>query len=880
MQRLAIREGWATVILSALIVYIAVLSIQRADWADGLGVLTGVMVAGLVTGLFVSKWRRLPSAVLHLGGFVVGVFAIVFAMTRYLDDSIGTTRDKLRWLWDRGEEWVRLLINGEQAEDLYLFVLFISIMTFAMAYLTMWFIFRARWIWAALFFPGVVLLLNLGYSLRVPTGLVVLFLFVSLLLLMRFTLLQREINWRRVRIDYPTSLMWRGMWAASYLALAVIMFGWIVPVSARSGTANDVWRDVDGPWRSVENQLNEWFVGLRGPGQGGVGGFAAFEDNFNLGGPLSLSDDPVLLLDGTDHAPYLQAHTYNVYTGRGWESDLTPPVEEGEPAVIPPQFELRPGESRPVGPLFSRDRERQSFTLSIERTRGSLIFSPGAFVSSDVSTNLVVAWRDVEEAIDVQSATPNSVPADVWPFVSVLQTVDLTPDPLPEPTAEDGTATPEASPTPTPRPQPDITKLPTTVLNSLQDGLIDRGIQVSYTINPETYKVQTLNYRGRFPVLDDVEAVRAQDGLAQGDSYTVEAMVSDASGNDLRRAGGEIPQAILDRYLVLPDTVTDRTRALAQDIASGHSNTYDIAKALEAYLRTSITYNEGIDFPPEDVDVVDYVLFTSQEGYCEYYSSSFIVMARSLGIPARMSVGFFPADDSTDTGFVYRERNAHAWPEVYFPEFGWVAFEPTAARSEVNRDVSTPASGVTSNPSDERFLGGEGRLEEGFADLDDAAFTEENIDLPTGTGAIADGNSGPSRFDIALRVVPLVLLLIVLVVAYLWLRGTRGLTPSNQMYTKLTRGATWGGIRPRAAMTPYEYAEEIAGTVSGSRRPVTFLTDVYVQETYSTEKPTQAELLRARQAWLRLRGLFLRHFVSRLMFWRTHDESEYDDDEW
>ena len=490
MQRIAIREGWAMVLLSALIVYIAVVSIQRADWADGLGILTGVMAAGLISGLVVSKWRRLPSAVLHLGGFVVGLLSVVFAMTRYIDDSIGDTRDKLHWLWDRGEEWIRLVINGEQAEDLYLFVLFISILTFVMAYLTIWFIFRARWIWAALFFPGSVLLLNLGYSLRVPNGLLVVFLFVALLLLMRFTLLQREINWRRVRIDYPTTLMWRGMWAASYLALAVIFFGWVIPVNARSSTANDLWHDVDGPWRSVENQLNDWFVGLRGPGGGGVGGFAAFEDDFQLGGPLSLSDDPVVVVNAPSRSPYLQAHTYNLYTGRGWESDLTPPVEEGEPIVVPPQFELRPDESRPVDPSFARDRERQTFEVAIERARGSIVFSPAAFVSSDISTNLVVAWRDVEDSIDVQSATPESIPADLWPFVSILQSVDLTPDPEPVPTVDAGTATPEASPTPTPLPEPDYRKLPSRQLDGLQEGLIEKGIQVSYTINPTTYKIQ------------------------------------------------------------------------------------------------------------------------------------------------------------------------------------------------------------------------------------------------------------------------------------------------------------------------------------------------------------------------------------------------------
>ena len=225
MHRLAIREGWATVVLTSLVVLVAVMSIQRADWADGLDVLNTVMVVGLVAGFIASKWRRVPSPALHLGGFLVGVLTVIYAMTAYLDDGIGTNRDKLRWLWDRGEVWVTQLINGESAEDLYLFVLFISVLTFAMAYLTMWFVFRARWIWAALFFPGVVLLLNLGYSLRVPTSLVAIFIFLSLLLLMRFALLQRELNWQRIRIEYPTTLMWRGLWVATYLSIAVLIFG-------------------------------------------------------------------------------------------------------------------------------------------------------------------------------------------------------------------------------------------------------------------------------------------------------------------------------------------------------------------------------------------------------------------------------------------------------------------------------------------------------------------------------------------------------------------------------------------------------------------------------------------------------------------------------
>ena len=99
MQRLSIREGWTTVVLTSLIVYIAVWSILQADWADGLEILNWVTLAGLAAGLVVSKWRRLPSAALHLGGLAFGILTMLVAMTAYLPDEIGDRREKLRWLW-------------------------------------------------------------------------------------------------------------------------------------------------------------------------------------------------------------------------------------------------------------------------------------------------------------------------------------------------------------------------------------------------------------------------------------------------------------------------------------------------------------------------------------------------------------------------------------------------------------------------------------------------------------------------------------------------------------------------------------------------------------------------------------------------------------
>src|SRR5690606_24932348 len=72
-------------------------------------------------------------------------------------------------------------------------------------------------------------------------------------------------------------------------------------------------------------------------------------------------------------------------------------------------------------------------------------------------------------------------------------------------------------------------------------------------------------------------------------------------------------------------------------------------------------------------------LFESRLGWCEQIASSLVVMARAVGIPARLAVGFAPGEwDDVGNRFVVRERDAHAWAEVWFPDAGWVAFDPTA----------------------------------------------------------------------------------------------------------------------------------------------------------------------------------------------------------
>ncbi len=160
-------------------------------------------------------------------------------------------------------------------------------------------------------------------------------------------------------------------------------------------------------------------------------------------------------------------------------------------------------------------------------------------------------------------------------------------------------------------------------------------------------------------------------------TYESVGTVVTASPLQLGSAAADYPQHVADRYLQLPVGFPESVRAAAAAITSDAANPYDKAVALQSHLLT-LPYSLTVQEPPRGRDPVEWFLFENQTGFCTYYASAMITMLRSLGIPARLAVGFAPgAFDSDRGGWVVEARHYHAWPEVYFPGFGWVEFEPT-----------------------------------------------------------------------------------------------------------------------------------------------------------------------------------------------------------
>ena len=178
------------------------------------------------------------------------------------------------------------------------------------------------------------------------------------------------------------------------------------------------------------------------------------------------------------------------------------------------------------------------------------------------------------------------------------------------------------------------------------------------------------------------------DGL----QYVVTSRVPDWTDEELLTATDEVPDDIADRYLQLPNDFSDRIRNEAENVTSGATSPYAKAIVLQSYLRGDpFEYSTQVQHGHSN-DVMEDFLFVTQKGYCEQFAGTYAAMARAVGLPSRVVVGFTKGnrDQSVPANepalFRVNGEHAHAWVEIWFEGFGWVTFDPTPGRAPPNSD--------------------------------------------------------------------------------------------------------------------------------------------------------------------------------------------------
>ena len=356
---------------------------------------------------------------------------------------------------------------------------------------------------------------------------------------------------------------------------------------------------------------------------------------------------------------------------------------------------------------------------------------------------------------------------------------------------------------------------------------------------------ETLVYAANAPYRSDSALQawqRAPGDLAllsgEADSYSILSRAPEPTVPQLRGsspATEALPAEIAERYLALPDSVPERVLDLARRVTGDAATRYDQALAIERYLR-AYPYTLDLPEPPAGRDLVDIFLFEQQEGYCDYYASAMVVMARATGIPARLASGYAQGTYDHEAGhWVVTEQDGHSWVEVYFEGIGWVEFEPTAGQPALDRPGGAEA-----------------------ADLSLPA-------LPSPTGAWWQG------IPWSLLAMGGMAVLLAALIVRIW-RPRPAMTAGQLVRDRQARLSRWGarlGHPHRDGQTAREYGQSLGQILhsrgrrarwsrahrAGEQAPpaVETLTEAFVRAQYSPEPISEREGWRIREKWAALR---------------------------
>ncbi len=339
----------------------------------------------------------------------------------------------------------------------------------------------------------------------------------------------------------------------------------------------------------------------------------------------------------------------------------------------------------------------------------------------------------------------------------------------------------------------------------------------------------------------DSGSLLTEEETASGLVYRVESELKSLDAADLDLVPNSIPAGLAETYTALPADFSPAVAAEAARIASGGQTQYERARLLQDHFRSgAFTYDLTIA-PGHGGDDLERFLFDTRRGYCEQFAGAFAAMARTIGLPARVAVGFTPGEQDAEGLFHVRGLNAHAWPEVYLSGYGWVAFEPTPGRGMPNAEGYTGIPEQQATPTDPTTATTRPPAQAPVT----PSSVPGNQEVPSAAGAGAEDGPGlpPWLGRVALVVlVPLVALGGWLATLELLRRRRKGrrrrgaATPAERVlvtWTEVGEALAMLGSTPRGWETPLEYAQRAGGMTGIDHRLLNALAGVTTAAGYS-----------------------------------------------
>lgn len=811
-------EGWLSLVLLLLMLTAVAFSIQWAQWEPSLqgalGMLLPATVVGLLFGFVLARLRRLPRALAHLLGATGGVAWIIFLSSTLQRVTLPGTGQVVEYLSPRLHGWLdlgtelllrsiflwRAFLRGLAGEDIVLFVVTLALVCWQIAFLSAWFTFRSHWPWAAVGVPGFVLLLNVFYAPQVPPLYFGFYLCMGMTFLIYYSWRRKLLQWQQERVRCPPELSGGVFWAGLALSLVLVVGTSLLPMTTGGAEQGSFWDRVFEPWRQVRSTWQRLFSNVQGTmGADRLGEYAS---SFGLAGART-SPEGIALLVRTERSDYLRGIAFDQYDGHGW-SDTA-----GQSTL----WTMGSGFLR----LPGRGRMRVLQEIIPEYQGGNMVFAAGEPISLSLAAVAQLGAPQEQTGLaDIVAVRTLSTPprGSGYRVLALLSVADKT-----------------------------------SLRQAGQDYPL--AIQQRYLQLPEALPAQ-------------VRELADQILLQRLDPSSLLVQSSSEPAPAIRLLGIEIDQG--DQLIHLTTATAPELEIVLRIrkgqvigvsppgslVRSGLVTPYDAAEAVQDYLRSNYSYRDDIAPPPADQDAVAYFLLESKAGYCDYFASAMVVLLRAEGIPARVVRGYTGgAYDKETAAYVVLASMAHAWPEVYFPLYGWQRFEPTASSyTTLPMRPELPPVEESAGTSTDRTTTPTARRRDN-PQLDDEGLPLDDL----GTAPTQAAPSGPPW--IALGAGGLVGLTVLGSGAFLnWRigRGLRRLSPTAALYERMCRWAGVVRLPLPEHLTPSEAAQLLGAALPAQQSGFARLAALYTRERFRGRPLHGAELSEARRIWNEIRG--------------------------
>ena len=831
-------EGWPTFVL-------LLLSVMLAAWSVGSALQVpagfyGMVFCSVVLGLLLAK-RRFNGWLLVISGFLIGLYLSFHQLTSLAESA--TIADRYAEVGTRLFIWWQALLSGDLSTDTLPFSFLVLFASWLVGFTCSWSLFRKHNIWGALL-PGGIVTVATFTGLLPEEQMVRLYLYlaVAFLLMARLFNLERQHEWnlRGIR-RYPRDSKLR-LHDAFWLAVTVVLVTSLLPVElARVEPVAAVWDRVSSSVRVIDEEFARVFGGgsAREP-------YTAcfFGPTQAFGGATTLGEAPVLMIE-TPFAIYIAARSYDVYTSQGWKTSDT--------QLVSPEWTPEQG----VETEFQKLQEIEVSITSLFSLRGGEPVCLGGYpIDMSIDYRLEVL-RPARYRISVAasrldpSVAAENLPLDLQQVVRWLHELSgASGEPLTE--------------------------------SEIRSVLPDDIRVVSWEYNGERVEEVTVERCVSMP--PDIVSARTTHPLAAGGSYQATVLVSTATESDLLAAGIDYPGWVLDRYLQLPADTPSRVMDLAQELTRDGGTPYEKAVAVRDYLR-ALGYALDIEAPSDGADGVDYFLFELEKGYCQYFASAMTVLLRASGVPSRMAVGYGPGEIANlilpgeirdlplpdgvigypPSEWQHRQpafivRNSHSWTEVFFPEYGWIPFEPTPGRPIVARGDPTPLlpwdieEGIDAFPGEAEDIG---TLPDETDDIDTSPSEAGGIE------SITPWYVWPLGISVGLAVLGMVAWL-------LWRRLLGSVVEPRVAYARIGYLAALSRLGPQESFTPYEYGRRLRAALPDISGAIDKVVDTYVRACYGWRDLSNEDGSHIAEAWPQVRDRLLRRALCSLLpgrFW-------------